>query len=73
MTRLDNLVDLLKKAPDDVFIQPHNVPDPDAIAASFGLRYLLTTLYDPLHTLALAGAVLFILAVLQLAIFYLML
>jgi len=27
--------------PDEVFIQPHNVPDPDAIAASFGLQYLL--------------------------------
>ncbi|MCD6396526.1 MAG: DHH family phosphoesterase [Spirochaetaceae bacterium] len=41
MTKLDELVDLLKKAPDEVFIQPHNVPDPDAIAASFGLQYLL--------------------------------
>jgi len=41
MTKLDELVDLLKKAPDKVFIQPHNVPDPDAIAASFGLQYLL--------------------------------
>ncbi len=41
MTKLDMLADLLKKAPDEVFIQPHNVPDPDAIAASFGLQYLL--------------------------------
>jgi len=41
MTKLDKLVELLKKAPDEVFIQPHNVPDPDAIAASFGLQYLL--------------------------------
>ena len=41
MTKLDELVDLLKKAPDEVFIQPHNVPDPDAIAASFGLQKLL--------------------------------
>ncbi|RKX83775.1 MAG: DHH family phosphoesterase [Spirochaetes bacterium] len=41
MTKLDELVELLKKAPDEVFIQPHNVPDPDAIAASFGLQYLL--------------------------------
>jgi nanoRNase/pAp phosphatase (c-di-AMP/oligoRNAs hydrolase) len=41
MTKLDNLVALLKKAPDEVFIQPHNVPDPDAIAASFGLQKLL--------------------------------
>ena len=41
MTKLDKLVDLLKEAPDEVFIQPHNVPDPDAIASSFGLQYLL--------------------------------
>lgn len=41
MTRLDKLVELLKQAPDEVFIQPHNVPDPDVIAASFGLKYLL--------------------------------
>lgn len=41
MSKFDKLVDLLKKAPDEVFIQPHNVPDPDAIAASFGLQYLL--------------------------------
>jgi len=41
MTKLDELVELLQKAPDEVFIQPHNVPDPDAIAASFGLQKLL--------------------------------
>ncbi len=41
MTKLDRLVELLKEAPDEVFIQPHNVPDPDAIASSFGLEYLL--------------------------------
>ncbi|MCK4542834.1 MAG: DHH family phosphoesterase [Spirochaetales bacterium] len=41
MSKLDELVNLLKKAPDEVFIQPHNVPDPDAIASSFGLQYLL--------------------------------
>lgn len=41
MTKLDRLVELLKEAPDEVFIQPHNVPDPDAIAASFGLQELL--------------------------------
>lgn len=41
MTKLDELVKLLKKAPDEVFIQPHNVPDPDAIAASFALQKLL--------------------------------
>jgi nanoRNase/pAp phosphatase (c-di-AMP/oligoRNAs hydrolase) len=41
MARIDELVTLLKKAPDEVFIQPHNVPDPDAIASSFGLQQLL--------------------------------
>ena len=41
MTKLDQLVEILKEAPDEVFIQPHNVPDPDAIAASFGLKALL--------------------------------
>jgi nanoRNase/pAp phosphatase (c-di-AMP/oligoRNAs hydrolase) len=40
-TKLDILVDILKDAPDEVFIQPHNVPDPDAIASSLGLYYLL--------------------------------
>jgi nanoRNase/pAp phosphatase (c-di-AMP/oligoRNAs hydrolase) len=40
-TKLDKLVDLLKDAPDEVFIQPHNVPDPDAIASSLALYYLL--------------------------------
>ena len=34
-------MDILKDAPDEVFIQPHNVPDPDAIAASLGLYHLL--------------------------------
>lgn len=43
MTKLDSLCDILKDAPDEIFIQPHNVPDPDAIASSFGLRYLLKT------------------------------
>jgi len=32
MTKLDELVSLLKKAPDEIFLQAHNVPDPDAIA-----------------------------------------
>ena len=41
-TKLDMLVDVLKDAPDEVFIQPHNVPDPDAIASSLGLYYLLS-------------------------------
>jgi len=41
-TKLDKLVDILKDAPDEVFIQPHNVPDPDAIASSLGLYHLLS-------------------------------
>jgi len=41
-TKLDILVDILKDAPDEVFIQPHNVPDPDAIASSLGIFYLLS-------------------------------
>jgi nanoRNase/pAp phosphatase (c-di-AMP/oligoRNAs hydrolase) len=40
-TRLEILADLLRKAPDEVFLQPHNVPDPDAIASCLGLQYLL--------------------------------
>ncbi|MDR2370225.1 MAG: DHH family phosphoesterase [Treponema sp.] len=40
-TKLDVLADILRKAPDEVFIQPHNVPDPDAIASGFALHYLL--------------------------------
>lgn len=40
-TKLNRLVSLLKNAPAAVFIQPHNVPDPDAIASYTGLRYLL--------------------------------
>ena len=47
MARIHELVDLLKQAPDEVFIQPHNVPDPDAIASSFGLQYLLSELDVP--------------------------
>ena len=42
-TKLDILVDILKDAPDEVFIQPHNVPDPDAIASSMGMYYLLSS------------------------------
>ncbi len=41
MTKLDELVTLLGGAPDEVFIQPHNVPDPDSIASAFGLQVLL--------------------------------
>lgn len=40
-TPLARLVDLLRHAPGRIFIQPHNVPDPDAIASCAGLRYLL--------------------------------
>ncbi len=40
-TKLDTLVNILKDAPDEVFLQPHNVPDPDAIASCMGLQYLL--------------------------------
>ena len=32
----------MKEAPDEVFLQPHNVPDPDAIASSLGMYYLLS-------------------------------
>ncbi|MDR2182337.1 MAG: DHH family phosphoesterase [Treponema sp.] len=42
MTKLDTLAAILKDAPDEVFIQPHNVPDPDAIASSLGMYYLLS-------------------------------
>jgi nanoRNase/pAp phosphatase (c-di-AMP/oligoRNAs hydrolase) len=41
-TKLDKLVNILKDAPDEIFIQPHNVPDPDAISSSLALYYLLT-------------------------------
>jgi nanoRNase/pAp phosphatase (c-di-AMP/oligoRNAs hydrolase) len=41
-TRLDILCELLRQAPDEVFLQPHNVPDPDAIASALGLQYLLS-------------------------------
>jgi len=41
-TKLDILADILREAPDEVFIQPHNVPDPDAIASSLGLYHLLS-------------------------------
>ena len=44
MARIHDLVELLKGAPDEVFIQPHNVPDPDAIASCFGLEQLLAAL-----------------------------
>jgi nanoRNase/pAp phosphatase (c-di-AMP/oligoRNAs hydrolase) len=41
LTRLDELAALLSKAPDEIFLQPHNVPDPDAIGSCAGLQYLL--------------------------------
>jgi nanoRNase/pAp phosphatase (c-di-AMP/oligoRNAs hydrolase) len=40
-TKLDALAALLAQAPDEVFTQPHNVPDPDAIAACAGMQHLL--------------------------------
>lgn len=40
-TKLDELASLLEGAPDEIFLQPHNVPDPDAIASCAGLQYLL--------------------------------
>jgi nanoRNase/pAp phosphatase (c-di-AMP/oligoRNAs hydrolase) len=39
--RIDALAALLRGAPDEVFLQPHNVPDPDAIASCAGLKWLL--------------------------------
>lgn len=52
-TKLDRLVQILRGAPDEVFLQPHNVPDPDAIASCAGMRHLLAikgvksvTVYD---------------------------
>lgn len=41
-TRLDALVALLRMSPGGIFIQPHDAPDPDAIASAFGLQYLLS-------------------------------
>ncbi len=40
-TKIEELAALLKEAPGKVFIQPHDVPDPDAIASAFGLQSLL--------------------------------
>lgn len=44
MSQIEELIELLKETPDEVFIQPHNVPDPDAIASCFGLQVLLAEL-----------------------------
>ncbi|OHD28097.1 MAG: hypothetical protein A2Y38_00850 [Spirochaetes bacterium GWB1_59_5] len=41
-TRIERLASLLRDAPGAVFVQPHDVPDPDAIASAFGLHYLLS-------------------------------
>jgi nanoRNase/pAp phosphatase (c-di-AMP/oligoRNAs hydrolase) len=38
---IDELAEILKGTPGEVFIQTHDVPDPDAIAAAHGLRHLL--------------------------------
>ncbi|MBU0936770.1 MAG: DHH family phosphoesterase [Spirochaetes bacterium] len=40
-TKFDQLCSLLAQAPGAVILQTHDVPDPDAIAAAFGLQYLL--------------------------------
>jgi nanoRNase/pAp phosphatase (c-di-AMP/oligoRNAs hydrolase) len=40
---IDKLTAILSKTPGEVFIQTHDVPDPDAIAAAHGLRHLLIT------------------------------
>lgn len=37
----DLLIKLLKQKDDTIYIQPHNFPDGDAIASSFGLQYFL--------------------------------
>ncbi len=39
-TKLNLLISLLKKE-NEVYIQTHDFPDPDAVAAAFGLQYLL--------------------------------
>ncbi|HPE89896.1 MAG TPA: DHH family phosphoesterase [Spirochaetia bacterium] len=41
-TRIETLASILRDAPGRVFIQAHDVPDPDAIASAFGLRSLLS-------------------------------
>lgn len=38
---IDELADILKQTPGEVFIQTHDVPDPDAIASAHGLKHLL--------------------------------
>ncbi|MDR2185967.1 MAG: hypothetical protein LBO80_09955 [Treponema sp.] len=41
-TKLDKLAAVLQEAPDEIFIQPHNVPDPDAISSKkTGIRRIL--------------------------------
>ncbi|HPM72148.1 MAG TPA: DHH family phosphoesterase [Spirochaetales bacterium] len=42
-TRIETLASILRAAPGSVFIQAHDVPDPDAIASAFGLRHLLSS------------------------------
>lgn len=39
MTKLNNILDIITK--EQVYIQMHNYPDPDAIASAFGLKTLL--------------------------------
>lgn len=41
-SKIETLARILKDTPGKVFIQAHDVPDPDAIASAFALRYLLS-------------------------------
>lgn len=40
-SKLEKLIQLLRRAPARIILQTHDVPDPDAIAAAYGLQYLL--------------------------------
>lgn len=42
MAKIHDLLKLLRKAPGLILIQPHDVPDPDAIASAFALGKLLS-------------------------------
>lgn len=50
----DLLIKLLKKKNDTIYIQPHNFPDGDAIASSFGLQYFLKQ-YDIVSIICYKG------------------
>ena len=40
---INELAEILKETPGEVFIQTHDVPDPDALASARGLQHLLMT------------------------------